>query len=77
MQSDATPGILFSLVPKMLRPLTSIWAPHAFIVSFKLETDPELLLPKAQKALKTYNHDVSLELQKRESRGMLGKHYRI
>ena len=59
MQSDLKPGISFSLVPKMLRPLTSKWAPNAFIVSFKLETDPELLLPKALKALNKYNHSVS------------------
>jgi len=51
-------GVLFSLVPKMLRPLTSKWAPNAYIISFKLETDTELLLPKAKKALERYNHNM-------------------
>ena len=32
------------------------WAPEAFVVSFKLETDPSLLVPKARKALQTYGH---------------------
>jgi hypothetical protein len=60
MQSDTKPGISFSLVPKMLDPLTSLWAPRGFIVSFKLETDEELLLPKAKQALNKYRHHVSL-----------------
>lgn len=59
MKSDKKLEISFSLVPKMLRPLTSKWAPHAYIVSFKLETDQSALLDKAQRALKTYNHNVS------------------
>ena len=60
MQSDAgRPGVIFSLVPKMLRPLVSKWAPHAYIISFKLETDADLLLPKARKALERYKHHVS------------------
>jgi phosphopantothenate-cysteine ligase len=59
MQSDTKPGIEFSLVPKMLKPLTNIWAPHAYIVSFKLETDEELLLPKARQALEKYQHNVT------------------
>jgi len=58
MTSDAKPGIEFSLVPKMLRPLTNIWAPDAFIVSFKLETDEEKLQPKAEQALERYQHDI-------------------
>lgn len=58
MQSDIKPGIEFSLVPKMLRPLANIWSPAAYIVSFKLETDEGILLPKARQALETYQHDV-------------------
>jgi hypothetical protein len=30
------------------------WAPDAFVVSFKLETDEDLLIPKAVGALNTY-----------------------
>jgi hypothetical protein len=35
-------------VPKMLGLLRSCWAPAAFVVSFKLETDPTLLLLKVR-----------------------------
>ncbi|KAJ9116294.1 hypothetical protein QFC22_004734 [Naganishia vaughanmartiniae] len=45
-------------VPKVLRPLVQEWIPEAFIVSFKLETDQALLIPKAQKALERYGHQV-------------------
>ncbi|KAJ2799579.1 Phosphopantothenate--cysteine ligase cab2 [Coemansia furcata] len=45
-------------VPKFLRPLVKNWAPLCFIVSFKLETDPELLGPKARHALEKYGHQV-------------------
>eukprot|EP01105_Mastigella_eilhardi_P006300 TRINITY_DN17929_c0_g1_i1.p1 TRINITY_DN17929_c0_g1~~TRINITY_DN17929_c0_g1_i1.p1 ORF type:complete len:301 (+),score=105.82 TRINITY_DN17929_c0_g1_i1:113-1015(+) len=38
-------------VPKLLPAMRHIWAPHAFIVSFKLETDPELLRQKATTSL--------------------------
>lgn len=33
-------------VPKMLGTLRSTWAPDAFIVSFKLETDEQILISK-------------------------------
>ncbi|KAJ1954651.1 Phosphopantothenate--cysteine ligase cab2 [Linderina pennispora] len=45
-------------VPKFLAPLVSTWAPRCFTVSFKLETDPELLVPKAQYALNKYGHQI-------------------
>ncbi|KAI8141947.1 DNA/pantothenate metabolism flavoprotein [Fennellomyces sp. T-0311] len=45
-------------VPKFLKPLVSIWANKALIVSFKLETDVNLLVPKARQALKQYGHQV-------------------
>jgi len=32
------------------------WAPAAMIVSFKLETDPSILVEKARYALKRYSH---------------------
>lgn len=44
------------MVPKMLRPLVKDWAPQAFVISFKLETDPTILLERARRALDTYNH---------------------
>lgn len=43
-------------VPKFLKALVDGWAPHAIIVSFKLETDPSILVQKAQYALKKYQH---------------------
>ncbi|KAI7749274.1 hypothetical protein M8C21_009286 [Ambrosia artemisiifolia] len=41
-------------VPKMLAVLRKEWAPTAFCVSFKLETDKEILLEKADTALRKY-----------------------
>lgn len=38
-------------VPKCLPLLRREWAPHAFLVSFKLETDPEMLMQKARAAV--------------------------
>ncbi|KAH7078358.1 phosphopantothenate-cysteine ligase-like protein [Paraphoma chrysanthemicola] len=43
-------------VPKFLKQLVDGWAPDAMIVSFKLETDPSLLVKKAQYSLKKYSH---------------------
>ncbi|KAK0526673.1 Phosphopantothenate--cysteine ligase cab2 [Tilletia horrida] len=45
-------------VPKVLKPMVQDWAPEGFIVSFKLETDPSLLIPKARAALERYGHQV-------------------
>lgn len=41
-------------VPKMLSVLRKEWAPSAFCISFKLETDSEILLEKASTALRKY-----------------------
>ncbi|XP_065847234.1 phosphopantothenate--cysteine ligase 1-like isoform X2 [Euphorbia lathyris] len=41
-------------VPKMLLVLRKEWAPTAFCISFKLETDSKILLEKADMALKKY-----------------------
>lgn len=41
-------------VPKTLHLLTSNWAPNAFVVSFKLETDEKILISKAQAAIANY-----------------------
>lgn len=43
-------------VPKFLKQLVDGWAPDAIIVSFKLETDPALLVKKAEYSLKKYSH---------------------
>ncbi|XP_021639298.1 phosphopantothenate--cysteine ligase 1 isoform X2 [Hevea brasiliensis] len=40
--------------PKMLSVLRKEWAPMAFCISFKLETDSKILLEKADMALKKY-----------------------
>lgn len=46
-------------VPKFLTTLVSQWAPRgSMIVSFKLETDPNLLVSKAEQALHKYGHDL-------------------
>ncbi|OVA06619.1 DNA/pantothenate metabolism flavoprotein [Macleaya cordata] len=41
-------------VPKMLSMLRKEWAPMAFCISFKLETDSNILLKKADMALRKY-----------------------
>ena len=43
-------------VPKFLKTLVDGWAPEGMIVSFKLETDPSLLVTKAQQSLEKYAH---------------------
>ncbi|KAG7478430.1 hypothetical protein MATL_G00080390 [Megalops atlanticus] len=48
--------ISMKMVPKMLSPLVKDWAPEAFVISFKLETDPSILLERARRALDTYRH---------------------
>ncbi|KAL4245483.1 PPC synthetase family protein [Abortiporus biennis] len=55
-------------VPKILKPLVEVWTRGGFIVSFKLETDQELLIPKARGALARYGHQVVIgnELHRRK-----------
>ncbi|KAK3536665.1 hypothetical protein QTP86_015463 [Hemibagrus guttatus] len=48
--------ISMKMVPKILKPLVKDWAPKAFVISFKLETDPSILLERARSALDTYKH---------------------
>lgn len=45
-------------VPKFLKNLVDGWAPQCMIVSFKLETDPEILVLKAKTALERYSHNL-------------------
>jgi phosphopantothenate-cysteine ligase len=42
-------------VPKCIDLIQAKWAPGAFVVSFKLETNKELLEPKAESALLKHN----------------------
>ncbi|XP_048182199.1 phosphopantothenate--cysteine ligase isoform X3 [Corvus hawaiiensis] len=59
VDAAATEGrITMKMVPKMLSPLVRDWAPEAFVISFKLETDPQILLDKSQQALEKYRHQV-------------------
>ncbi|KAF2476526.1 phosphopantothenate-cysteine ligase [Lindgomyces ingoldianus] len=43
-------------VPKFLKALVDGWAPEGIIVSFKLETDPSMLVKKAQYSMNKYGH---------------------
>lgn len=55
--SNSTLELTLAKAPKVLQALIeNQWAPQAFICSFKLETDPDLLIPKAKAALKNYGH---------------------
>ncbi|WVF72835.1 hypothetical protein IAT40_007653 [Kwoniella sp. CBS 6097] len=56
--SKGTLSLEMDQVPKVLRPLVQEWIPEGYIVSFKLETDPELLIPKARAALSRYGHQL-------------------
>ncbi|XP_059217850.1 phosphopantothenate--cysteine ligase [Stomoxys calcitrans] len=71
MQSgEGAPTISLQLVPKMLAPLVSLWVPQAFVVSFKLETDENLLITKARDSLSKYKHKLVIAniLQTRKHR---------
>lgn len=54
----------------MLEPLVKEWVPDAFVVSFKLETDKDLLISKALQAIDKYQHQIVianlLETRKKE-----------
>ncbi|KAK4649266.1 Phosphopantothenate--cysteine ligase cab2 [Podospora bellae-mahoneyi] len=43
-------------VPKFLKNLVEGWSPEGMIVSFKLETDPKILVHKAKYSLDRYQH---------------------
>lgn len=47
--------LALSQVPKRLGALTQDWAPNAYVVSFKLETDENILLDKARRAIDKYS----------------------
>lgn len=55
--TDAALELKLAKAPKVLQTLIEDrWAPRAFICSFKLETDPSLLIKKAKSALLNYGH---------------------
>ncbi|EYU43564.1 hypothetical protein ABFS82_03G016100 [Erythranthe guttata] len=59
IQSSSGPlDMRLAQVPKMLSVLRKDWAPLAFCISFKLETDTKILVDKANMALKKYNMDM-------------------
>ncbi|XP_024027642.1 phosphopantothenate--cysteine ligase 2 [Morus notabilis] len=69
IQSASGPlNMQLAQVPKMLSVLRRDWAPMAFCISFKLETDSKILLEKAGVALKKYkmNMVVANELSSRK-----------
>lgn len=45
-------------VPKLIKFIKKTICPDAFIVSFKLETDEDLVIKKAKESLKKYQHDL-------------------
>ncbi|BHF61796.1 hypothetical protein SprV_0100477300 [Sparganum proliferum] len=56
--ADGSLTVHLSPVPKTLGLLTRSWARGAFVVSFKLETDKEVLLTRAKQALEKYQTHV-------------------
>ena len=56
--SDHTLTIELEQVPKVLGVLVQEWLPEAYIVSFKLETDDNLLVPKSERSLRNYGHQL-------------------
>ena len=55
IQSSSGIDLHLSQVPKKLAELTGAWSPAAFVVSFKLETDSEILMSKARAAIDRYH----------------------
>jgi phosphopantothenate-cysteine ligase len=60
IQSNQSQGLELSLkpVPKMLGKVKAEWCPKSFVVSFKLETDPDLLESKCKQSLEKYKQNV-------------------
>lgn len=56
--SDQSLTLRLEPVPKVLGTLVDSWAPDAYVVSFKLETDGDLLIPKAESSLRKYGHQL-------------------
>ena len=73
INSDEPLKLTLQLVPKFLHPLVKFWAPDAYVVSFKLETDPNKLIAKSRKALDCYGHKLVIanELKTRTERVLM------
>lgn len=71
--SDGSLHIAMDQVPKLLRSIVQEWAPDAFVVSFKLETDDDLIIPKAEAALERNEHNLVIgnHLQRRKTEVIL------
>lgn len=71
--------LTLQLVPKFLHPLVKFWVPDAYIVSFKLETDPDKLIAKSRRALDCYGHKLVIanELKSRTERVLLVDQTRV
>mmetsp|Transcript_9797 Transcript_9797/g.17262 ORF Transcript_9797/g.17262 Transcript_9797/m.17262 type:complete len:333 (+) Transcript_9797:89-1087(+) len=52
---DGPLQLVLEQTPKALGAVRHVWAPQAHVVSFKLETDREILIPKARGAIENYN----------------------
>jgi phosphopantothenate-cysteine ligase len=72
IQSDAHASangleLKLSPVPKMLGMISREWAPSAYVVGFKLETDANILDAKSRKSLERYSLDavIANELESR------------
>ncbi|CAD6187723.1 unnamed protein product [Caenorhabditis auriculariae] len=58
MSSDKDLSLRLSLAPKVIERVVNSYVPHAFVTSFKLETDEGKLIPKAAAALEKYKHQL-------------------
>lgn len=54
-KTDNTLSLTLKPVPKVIKTLRDKWSPHAFCVSFKLETDETILRQKVTQALEKYD----------------------
>ena len=60
MSSPTAIRLHLSAVPKLLPDLKRTWCPRAFVISFKLETDPDVLMQKTNAALESAEHDAAI-----------------
>ena len=53
---QSSSGLILKLtqVPKMLSTLVNVWARDCYVISFKLETDENLVVLKSKKAINSY-----------------------
>nr|CDS26441.1 yil083c protein [Hymenolepis microstoma] len=57
-EPDGSLTIRLAPVPKILGLIVSKWAPRTMVVSFKLETDPKVVLERAKSAMQHYGTHV-------------------